>query len=142
MLYKTKPKDFSSSVDVVGCFCEHDGKLLLLLRQDSKSQGNRWALPAGKKEKSETLIKAMIREMGEETGRKVNPSELRYFRKVYVRFPEYDFYYHMFHTPWTDENVTTAIKEHKNHAWVTPQTALKMDLIQDLATCIKMFYKL
>ncbi len=40
MLYHDKPSDFDIKFEVVGCFIEYNKKILLLHRQDHKSQGN------------------------------------------------------------------------------------------------------
>ena len=42
--------------DVVSVFIEHNGKILLLHRQDHKPQGNTWAMLAGKVDKSDDSL--------------------------------------------------------------------------------------
>jgi 8-oxo-dGTP pyrophosphatase MutT (NUDIX family) len=143
MIYKSEPKNFSSKFDVVSCFVEVDGKILLLHRQDHKPQGNTWGVPAGKVDKDEDLFKAMVREMSEETGYTAVANELQYFDKLFVRYGDYDFIYHVFHLPLQEKpEIKIHPKEHKTHLWETPENALLMNLIQDEDTCIKMFYKI
>jgi ADP-ribose pyrophosphatase YjhB (NUDIX family) len=50
---------------------------LLLLNQDTDS-GRSWSLPGGKLENGETLARALVREMKEETGLDVEPGRLLY----------------------------------------------------------------
>lgn len=137
------PENFNASFETVSCFCEYDGKFLLLHRQDHKSEGNKWGVPAGKIDAGENALKAMVREIKEETGFNIPSQQLIYFNKVYVRYPDYDFVYYMFHTILNQQQkVKINHKEHKNFKWVSPESALKMDLVLDLDKCVKLFYKI
>ena len=96
-------------------------------------------MPAGKLEKDEEIIGAMIREMREETGLALNPASLEYLTKVFVNHG-YDFVYHMFRTKFEAEPlVVVSPKEHQAFLWVTPEEALRMNLVDDLGECVKMF---
>jgi ADP-ribose pyrophosphatase YjhB (NUDIX family) len=63
-------------VRVTGIVIEDDR--LLLLNQDAPGTGRSWSLPGGKLEDGETLAKALVREMKEETGLDVEPGRLLY----------------------------------------------------------------
>jgi len=140
MIHLRPPPNFTPSFEVVSCFCEYDGTILLLHRQSHKSEGNTWGVPAGKGNPDEDLPQAMSRELYEETGITLTPKSLKFFQTVYVEFKSYSFIYHMFHTSFTSKpKVEIDSKEHKDFIWVTPQEALKMDLIQDLGTCVRGF---
>ncbi len=142
MIYKKKPQNFNSKFDVVSCFVQYNGEILLLHRQDYKPEGNTWGVPAGKVDDGETISEAMIREIQEEIGFVLSSSQLSYFEKVYVRYPDYDFIYHIFNTELDQrQKVTINRTEHKDFKWILPKDALKMPLIQDLDACIKLFYK-
>ncbi|MCF7831735.1 MAG: NUDIX hydrolase [Candidatus Pacebacteria bacterium] len=142
MIHKEKPENFNSKFDVVSCFVEHDGEILLLHRQDHKPQGNTWGVPAGKVDDGQEILETMIREIQEETGFMLPSSELSYFGKVFVRYPEYDFVYHMYHTELNQrQDVVISQQEHKDFKWISPKKALEMNLIQDLDACIRLFYK-
>ncbi|MDO8482323.1 MAG: NUDIX hydrolase [bacterium] len=144
MIYPTEPKNFKSKFDIVSCFLEHKGKILLLHRLDHKPQGNTWGVPAGKLDANETLLEAITRELKEETSHSVlEKKSLLYFGKVYVRFPTYDFVYHIFHLPLEQEpEIVIHPEEHKAFEWVSPADALQMNLMPDTGNCIKLFYKL
>ena len=143
MIYINKPEDFNSNFDIVSCFVEYNGEILLLHRQDHKPEGNTWGVPAGKNNKGEKILESILREIMEETGFELPPSQLSYFGKVYVRYPEYDFVYHIFHTKLDNiQKVAINHNEHKDYKWISPQKALDMPLIQDLDACIKLFYKI
>jgi 8-oxo-dGTP pyrophosphatase MutT (NUDIX family) len=140
MIYREKPEGFSSRFDVVSCFLEYDGKILLLLRQDHKPQGNTWGVPAGKVDEGESKEDSIRREILEETGHEIS-GELEFFNSLYVRYQEYDFMYHIFHhlAP-RKPSVTIEPFEHKAYQWIAPQKALKLPLIEDEDACIELFY--
>lgn len=141
IIFKTLPPQFNKKFEVVSSFCEHKGEILLLHRQDHKPEGNTWGVPAGKIDERETMAEAMVREMKEETGVTISPRDLVYFDNVFVKFPEYDFIYHMFFLSLPKKpHVTINNGEHKNFCWTSPKSALLMNLMRDLDACIKLFY--
>ena len=141
MIHENMPEDFDSAFEVVSCFVEHDGKILMLHRQEHKPQGDTWGGPAGKVDEGEELHEAIKRETLEETGIALN--DPRYFKKLFVRFPEYDFIYHIFHELLDElQEVTLRNEEHKDFTWVEPEKALDMNLMLDEDRCIKLFYGL
>ena len=141
MIYLQKPENFSSKFEIVSCFFECDGEFLLLHRQDTKPQGNNWGVPAGKVEQEETILEAITREISEETGYKISDDIISISNTVFVKYPEYDFIYHMFelHLSFKPE-VKIDLSAHKDFKWVTPQDALQMNLMPDLDACIKLHY--
>jgi len=142
MIYQEEPDDFNSKFYIVSCFFEYQKKFLLLHRQDAKPQGNTWGVPAGKMEPNESADEAMIRELEEETGYKVSQSIPQLQHTVYVRYPEYDFTYHIYHLQLAeDHTVKINLESHKNFKWVSPADALSMDLIPDLDACVELFYQ-
>ena len=143
MIYFEKPKKFNSIFEVVSCFFEKDGKILLLHRQDYKPQGNTWGVPAGKVEINEIPIDAITRELKEETDYKASTDAFKLTKIIYVKFPNYDFIYHIYYLPITKNcEIKIDPKAHKNFKWVTPKEALDMNLIQDLDSCIKIQYNI
>ena len=143
MLFLERPKDFSPRFEVVSCFLESEGKILLLHRQDHKQQGGTWGAPAGKREKGESIRQAIIREVSEETGILLEEKNLVHFKEVYVRYKDFDFTYHLFHQA-LDSGAAGAVRidpeEHKAFAWKSPNEALQMNLIEDEDGCIRLFY--
>ncbi|MFH1358770.1 MAG: NUDIX hydrolase [archaeon] len=142
MIYQEKPSLFNSKFEIVSCFVEHNGKILLLHRQNHKPEGDTWGVPAGKLDSEESITKAIIREIQEETGLIIPLNQIVYFKKVYVKYPSYDFVYHIFHTKLDNQQkIIINHNEHKDFNWISPKEALKIPLIQDLDACIKLFYK-
>lgn len=143
MIYKIKPKGFAPKFEVVSCFVEFDEEILLLHRQSHKSQGNTWGVPAGKVEQHEEAQRAIIRELREETGIIARPRQMSYFLKLFVQYTEYGFIYHIFHLPLKKKpDVVICDAEHKAYNWLKPREALGVELIQDLDSCIKLFYRI
>jgi 8-oxo-dGTP pyrophosphatase MutT (NUDIX family) len=143
MIHKNKPDDFHPKFEVVSCYIENNGKILLLHRQDHKPEGNTWGLPAGKIDAGENEFTAMLREIAEETGIKAKAEELEYLDKVYVKYPDYHFIYHMFRLALSKcPEVKINNQEHKEYKWLKVEDALRLELIRDLDECIKISYKL
>jgi len=143
MIYKTEPENFIPRFEVVSCYLEHKGEVLILHRQDHKPEGNTWGLPAGKIDAGENEVKAISREIFEETGLSVELGELKYLEKLYVAYPTYQFIFHMFKVVLTERPVIKINDgEHKNYKWAKPADILDLDLIRDLDECLKISYKL
>ncbi|MBP6910067.1 NUDIX hydrolase [Patescibacteria group bacterium] len=141
MISQHKREGFSPKFEVVSCFLEHDGKILLLQRQLHKPQPGTYGVPAGKVDEGETLEEAIKREISEEIGAEVN--ELTYFTNMFVKHDNYEFIYHMFSAPFDASNpIQINPDEHLTHLRATPHEALTYDLIPDEDTCIKLFYKI
>jgi 8-oxo-dGTP pyrophosphatase MutT (NUDIX family) len=134
-----KPESFNPKISVVGCFVIFDEKMLLLLRQDHKPQGNTWGQPAGKIRPGEKPIVAAARELLEETG--IDGGEkLAHFKTAYVSYPDYCFDYHMFMLKLDEEpEIKIDGACHKQFAWMGPAEALATPLIPELDECIKLY---
>lgn len=143
MIYQIAPKDFHPQFAVVSCFVESGGDILLLRRRKDKPEGGTWGVPAGKVGGGEDLLKAIVRELSEETGLGLPSSVLAYFGKVFVRYPNYDFVYHMFHAELADRpQVQLSQSEHGAFIWLPPQKSLGLPLIRDEDACIRLFFSL
>jgi len=142
LVYETLPEGFSPKVEVVACFCLLDDKILFLKRNKDKPQGETWGVPAGKLEQDEQLQCAIIREVFEETCIVIQEKEIEFLKTVYVRYPENDFVYHMFRYKLFDypSEMKISKREHQEAKWVTPQQALKMELIPGENECIHMIF--
>lgn len=143
MIFLQEPAEFKARFDVVGCFCERNGKILLLLRHQNKPEGNTWGVPAGKVEAGESSVEAMVRELFEETGLICEPTKLDFIHSLFVKFPEYDLRYHVFKfiVPG-NETITLDATAHTDFCWVEPREALQMNLMRDEDSSIKLFYNI
>ncbi|MDP1836777.1 MAG: NUDIX hydrolase [Chlamydiales bacterium] len=143
-IFLEKPEDFNPRVEVVGCFLEYQDKILVLHRQDHTSEGNKWGIPGGKLERGETPLQAAVREISEETGFDISCIPIEYWGKVYIKYPKFDYIYHMIRCKPQEapQQVAIHFKEHKGFTWITPEDALKMDLMRDEDPCIRLVYDL
>jgi 8-oxo-dGTP diphosphatase len=140
MIFLKKPKQFNPKYEVVGSFIQHNDDIILLHRQDYKPQGNTWGIPSGKIDAGESILSAACRETMEETGLIIAPAKMHFFSTIYVKFPDCDFVYHMFHTKLENKlPISINDQEHKSFQWISPQSALKLPLIEDLDECINLF---
>ncbi len=143
LVYKEPSSKFKPKIEVAALFIEHDNKILLLHRQENKSQGNLWGIPGGKLDKGETPLQAVLREVKEETDYDFAKETIENLGSVYIEYNEKDhFVYHMFRVRLNGDPSAVKInfREHKGFTWVTPQDALKLELIKDEDACFKLIY--
>ena len=142
-VYLTPPTNFKPAIEVAACYVEYQERILLLLRQSHKPQGNTWCLPGGKLDQHDTPLEAVLREVREETQIKLKPSEVTFFKSLYVVYPEMDFIYHLFHSQLRYKpQVKLSPNEHKKHIWPMPKNAITLPLTPGEDFCMKMFYRL
>jgi 8-oxo-dGTP diphosphatase len=142
MIFKTIPNKFNSKFTIVSSFIIVNDKFLLLKRSENESLPKTWGLPAGKVKQNEQIIDATVREVNEETGQKFNNYDIKYWGKVYVKYPNYDCIFHMSKIELDKiPIITLAPKEHSDYKWVTIKEALEMNLIPDMDKCIYEFFK-
>jgi 8-oxo-dGTP pyrophosphatase MutT (NUDIX family) len=147
MISEHRFEGFNPKFIVVGCFIEHDGKILMIKRHPLKPEGNTWAGPSGKVDAGETEGEAIVREVYEETGMEIDPEKLIFVERSYVRFPTFDFMYIFFRYILESESrpeVRLSVSEHTEYAWLTPKEALDLGskLMQDEDYCIRRAYKI
>lgn len=124
------PEGFHAQVEVAGCYCSSGDKILFLLRQPHKPQGETWGVPAGKLEAGEDPEGAVIREVKEEVGLDIGGEGLNHLGALYCRLPHMDYIFHMFHRDFsTLPDIDLAISEHVEFRWVTKDEAQKLPLI-------------
>lgn len=141
MIFRECPDNFESKFEIVSCYVEHNGDILILHRQNHKPEGNTWGLPAGKIDEGEDVTTAMLREIEEETGIIKQTNELEFLETVYVKYPEYHFIYHMFKVIMDNRpEIRLSDNEHKGYRWSKPEDILKLPLVRDLDKCIEISY--
>jgi 8-oxo-dGTP pyrophosphatase MutT (NUDIX family) len=139
MVFTKRPKNFNPKFEVVCLHCEFDGKLLFLHRQDHKPEGNTWGMPAGKVEVGESPAASILREVAEELSLVLMEENLEFLMTVFVEFPTYEFIYHIFKYKFIElPEIKINLNEHKDSTWVTPEEALKLNLIEGEEECIRL----
>lgn len=143
MIYETKPVKFNPKFEVVSLFIEKENKILFLQNNESKKFNPLlWGIPAGKIEQNENKEDALLREIFEETGIKLDKEKIKYDSTVYIKYPTHDYTYHMYKTNLDQKETILLSKEHLQYKWLTPTEALKLPLILDEDACIKKVYQL
>ncbi|GAB4181249.1 MAG: hypothetical protein Kow00108_17890 [Calditrichia bacterium] len=133
MLYFEKPNHFRPQFEAVSCLIQYHEDYLFLQRTPLDSHGNLWGVPTGKVKSGESLRKAMIREIKEETGIKLNPDELSFIKTFYVSHNQSDFSYHLFQTKInTLPEVQLNINEHSAYQWCQLKDSLHLPLVPDM----------
>lgn len=143
MISSTLPKNFSPTCKVAACYIEHDWELLFLKRSKNVRYSHTWCTPGWKVESWEHFTGAAIREVFEETGIELDISNIQFLEKVYVQHKDHDiiYYTHIYKID-TKPHVILTPNEHEDFCWMSPEQALKTNLIEDEDLCVKKFFKL
>ncbi len=129
-VFSQRPADFSPSAEASGCYIEWDGKVLFLRRCPHKYQGSFWGVPAGKLERQETPIEAVIREVREEIALDIDNGTLENIGILYVRLPHQDYLFHMFRSVFIDEpSIELHLEENEEARFVTYAEAIRLPLM-------------
>lgn len=141
LTFVTPPQNFSPGVQVAGLFCEYLQMILLLKRHPQKSQGNTWGIPAGKIERGEDPLQAVIREIHEEVGFAPLSQDVHHLGTLYKQlFPSKEdaligkkglcFTFHMFRTKLPSlPSLCLSLEENIEAKWVTLNEARQLPLI-------------
>lgn len=144
MFYLEEPESFENPIEVVGCFVEHDGKILLLERHPEKSEGLSFGRPSGKVDSSDSDTKdAMMRELFEETGIQVIKKQLEDVATFYVTndIMKRNYIYHNYKLTFDElPEVKLNPTEHVAFAWVREEEAFKTKLMVEEDKCLEYFY--
>ncbi|GAB4236093.1 MAG: hypothetical protein Tsb0021_15750 [Chlamydiales bacterium] len=125
-IFSSKPRSFDPEILVVACYLEFQQNLLLLKRSPGKVEGERWGVPAGKLEKGEEPLQAIIRETYEETGVLLSDESVHFLKEVYIRKPQVDYSYCMFYVRLKEYPKIILNHEHTEYQWIN------INKVQDL----------
>lgn len=129
-VYSSLPQDFKPKFEAVGCFLDVKGKVLLLLRNPDKAEGNCWGIPGGKMEKHESPLEATMREVREETQLNLEESTYETVGTNYLYLPGKNVTFHMFRVCLDDvPEVTINLGEHQTYQWASYSEALELPLM-------------
>lgn len=128
-VFRCKPEDFSSQLDVVGSYLSYKGRYLFLHRSPKSSQGLTWGVPAGKLEDGESPLTGALRELKEETGIELEGQQLRSLGPLYIRYPHLDFVYHLFAYELSSLMDIKLSDEHIDYRWLSEDDFSSLPLI-------------
>lgn len=144
MISTSRPSNFDNPLETVGCFVEHNNKILLLHRHSEKPEGNTWCSPGGKIDPGEDAITAIQREVREETGINAQKEDFHLIETFYVTYPNgKNFIYHKFRLVLNNPfDLVTQVHEHQDFIWCLPGETTNFPLIQHEGYTIEFAYKL
>lgn len=137
VFFDQPPPSFSSAVQASGCYCEHEGRFLLLKRHRSRPSGETWGVPGGKLEADENPLEGIIREVHEEIGLILQPDKLFFVKTAYIQYGEIQYVFHMFRTQFEEKPAIVLNEEHTEHRWLTAEEALQFPLIPGGQECLR-----
>lgn len=129
LVFRTRPQGFRPAVEIAACYIEFKGAFLLLNRTVGKSEGGKWGVPAGKIEPGEHPDDAVVREVFEETAINLNHHSIRSYGKLYIRKPQIDYIYHIYHVVVDKPLEVTLNNEHQAFQWVTEEQMSELPLM-------------
>ncbi len=125
----TLPENFNPVLEVAGCFCEFEGKVLYLKRHPQKHQGGFWGIPGGKLDPGESPTQAVIREVFEETGIIIPQEDLVYMGPEYAHH-HMEYIFHVFRVTLRMVPVMNlGLEEHTEGRWVTVDEGFQLPLM-------------
>lgn len=137
MIYVNEQIDFPALFDAVGCICRCKGNFLLLKRIPDKSYPGHWGIPSGRVNVNESLNRAVIRELFEETGILLSSENLLFIKKYYIISNDMSFSYSIYICNFESyPSITIRSEEHSRYGWFTIDNALRLNLIPDLEACL------
>ena len=142
MISLSEIENFKPKYSVVACFVEYKNQILVLKRDSNKLQGNTWCLPAGKVDSGESEVEAMTREIFEELSANVSKKDLVLGKKMFVRYPDYDYIFYTFTLNLIKKfNVVLNLNEHSEYRWVSKESLHDLDLIPDFMESMLLHYE-
>ena len=135
-----KPKDFNPKLSAVGIYIMYKNQILFL--KYAKKYSGAWTLPAGKVDANENPKTTIMRETFEEAGLKINKNQLKFLYTAYVNYLNSVFLWNAFRYDLQEKPVIKLSDEHSEYIWVTPEEALKMNIIEHEHDCLKRTFNL
>ena len=129
-VFDAEPEGFKASLEVSGCYIEVEGSLLLVQAAPFKGKmAGKWGLPGGKLDLGESPEKAAQRELFEETGIQIQDSILLRVGSFFLRIPEVEFVFHIYHVPIYEKPKVTLSTEHSAYLWATQEDLKTLPLL-------------
>ncbi|MGM5487620.1 MAG: NUDIX hydrolase [Nanobdellota archaeon] len=130
------------TIRTVGVLVEHQGRILILHRNPTITEGGTWGLPAGKVNPGEDDLGAALRELEEETGYKASPRQLTFIGNYDWQLPDKRICFPTYHLMLKEKPcVTLNPREHQAYQWITPGDCyIRTDLIHGLHKLLEGFY--
>ncbi|MCC5806433.1 MAG: NUDIX domain-containing protein, partial [Opitutales bacterium] len=133
MLFVNPPPDFEPAFEAVSCLISEGDDYLFLHRAPEALHPSTWGCPTGKVDPGEERAAAVRREVREETGIDLPEDAFTFRETLAVRFPEFDFIYHLYTARLADRpKIRLNRREHINYAWLPLEKARRHNLVPDM----------
>lgn len=129
LVFRKKPQDFAATAEVAACYFEINGKFLFVKRAIGKTEGGKWGVPAGTIEANQGSLEAACRETFEKSQIILNDEQLTFVGKLFVRKPDVEYIYHMYHLKLDYMPSIELNDEHDEHRWLTADEAKNFPII-------------
>ena len=112
---------------------KNDGRFLIMRRTKTKTyMPDKWDIPGGSMEIGETPEQAIIREVFEETGLRVNPGRVLFAFSNFTELPNRQTIQLVMETKTQQNTIQLNTAEHSEYRWVTVEEARSLPLINFL----------
>ena len=112
---------------------KNSGRFLIMHRTKTKTyMPDKWDIPGGSMEIGETPEQAIIREVFEETGLRVNPGRIRFAFSNFTELPNRQTLQLVMETETDQNTIRLNPAEHSEYRWVTTEEAKELPLINFL----------
>ncbi|MBI4040209.1 NUDIX domain-containing protein [Candidatus Daviesbacteria bacterium] len=133
---------YPRGVEIVGSAIIENDQGQILLTQSPK-WSNKWTLPGGHIEPGETIMEAIIREVEEETGLKLDPVNVIAWGELIdskdFHRPAHFIYFDVYCRKTPDGEFKLDGTELTDYQWLKPEEALKLDLAESYPETIQKF---
>jgi 8-oxo-dGTP pyrophosphatase MutT (NUDIX family)/deoxyadenosine/deoxycytidine kinase len=138
MITNSNKENINIMFSAVGCACFYNNMLLLLKREKNKSYPNHWGIPTGKIEKEESSIKAIVRELYEETNIILSSDRLQVIDTFIVSNEDMVFKYILYYTEFDSiPEININPVEHNEYQWVDSDAIDSFKLVPDVSVTIR-----
>jgi 8-oxo-dGTP pyrophosphatase MutT (NUDIX family) len=125
-----KPEGYIPRIEIVACYLQREEDYLFLKKSKGRNEEETWGVAGGRVEEGETPFKAVIREVFEETGIKIDPESLSFKNLLYVDNPSFGKYLlHIHSYRCNKEEKVLLSDEHTEYKWLPLENAKKLTLL-------------
>jgi 8-oxo-dGTP diphosphatase len=128
------------TIRVTGCILSYGNEMLMLHRSKKETDPSLWGIPAGKVELNEPDEDAVLREVFEETGIRIEDG-LDYLGQMDIEYESMTVQFPIFHKLLNTQPVIVLDpEEHINYRWMKPSDVLELpDLMLDVDKIVTEF---
>ncbi|MFA6118617.1 MAG: NUDIX hydrolase [Parachlamydiales bacterium] len=129
-VYDVEPDDFITDVISCACIIKFNNRILFLKKAPKKWSENLWGIPCGKVKVGEDIFEAVVREIKEETGFKIQSESLKYLGRLFIIQNDLIHNVHnVFSCDLSEEAPVCLSDEHSDYRWLNKNEIASYPLI-------------